>query len=262
MTSSSSSIISALSDGVLTVTINRPGARNALRVQDKRELTQVVRDLSLDEVRCIVLTGSEDKAFCAGSDLKEMADMDATTCLVMEEVEASLHETIMRCPVPVLAAINGWALGTGCELVIVSDLSFADPGAHFGQPEILNGAPTPIQAALLPRIIGLTRARWLAYTGEAIDAQTALAWGLINEVTGPGEALARATAVARRIVERVHPTSMKLQKRIVDSWVRYPFDAAVASSMYVTSSAYNSGWPQSAATRMRERVAAERQQRQ
>lgn len=236
--------------------INRPESRNALRVADKEELTRVISGVRLGEVRAIVLTGSGDKAFCAGSDLKEMAGMDATSCLAMEEVEVRLHEAIMRCPVPVLAAVTGWALGTGCVLVASCDLVFADPQSRFGQPEILNGAPTPIQGALLPRIVGLTRARWLVYTGRSIDAETALAWGLINEITAGGQALARATELAHELAEQVHPTSMMLQKRIVDSWVRDPFDASVMSSMYVTSSAYNSGWPQSAATRMRERSGA------
>lgn len=248
-----SSIISESHDGILTLVIDRPASRNALRVADKNELTEAISAATVDQVRCIVLTGAGDKAFCAGSDLKEMAAMDATTCLAMEEVEVRLHEAIMRCPVPVLAAVNGWALGTGCELVAACDLVFADPRAQFGQPEILNGAPTPIHGALLPRIIGLTRARWLVYTGQPIDARTALEWGLVNEVTDPGSALTRATEVARELTQRVHPTSMMLQKRIVDSWVRQPFDAAVTASMYITSSAYNSGWPQSAAARMRER---------
>ncbi len=252
----STSITSEFREGILTLVINRPASRNALRVQDKEALTRIFQGVRLGEVRCIVLTGAEDKAFCAGSDLKEMAGMDATSCLAMEEVEVRLHEAIMHCPVPVLAAVTGWALGTGCVLVAACDLVFADPKSQFGQPEILNGAPTPIQGALLPRIIGLTRARWLVYTGRPIDAETALAWGLINEITESGEALVRATEVARELAERVHPTSMMLQKRIVDEWVRYPFDAAVTSSMYITSSAYNSGWPQSAATRMRERAGA------
>ncbi len=250
-------IITDLADGVLTITINRPEARNALRVQDKQLLTSIIRDIDTTEVRVMVLTGAGEKAFCAGSDLKEMAQMDASLCLAMEEVEAALYESMMTSPVLIIAAITGWALGTGCELAIVSDLALADPSSHFGQPEVLNGAPTPIQGALLPQIIGLGRARWLAHTGRTIDATTALAWGMLADVTLPGQALAVATELARDLARDVHPVSMKLQKRIVDSWIRYPFDAAVSASMYITSSAYNSGWPQSAAVRSRERANAE-----
>lgn len=254
MSDATDSIRSELSEGVLTVWINRPEARNALRVQDKRALTDLIRGIDTDWVRAIVLTGAGEVSFCAGSDLKEMAQMDATTCLFMEEVEAALHETIMTCPVLVVAAVNGWALGTGCELTISCDLAIADPSARFGQPEVLNGAPTPIQGALLPQIIGLGRARWLAHTGRMIDAATALDWGMLAELSAPGEALAAARTLAAELARDVHPVSMKLQKRIVDSWIRQPFDAAVSGSMYITSSAYNSGWPQSAASRSRERA--------
>lgn len=256
MSDNAPAILSDLVDGVLTLTINRPEARNALRVRDKQLLTALIRDVDTAGVRVIVLTGSGDKAFCAGSDLKEMAGMDATTCLAMEEVEAAMHDAIMVCPLLVIAAVTGWALGTGCELAIASDLAVADPGAHFGQPEVLNGAPTPIQGALLPRIVGLGRARWLAHTGRSIDAATALDWGMLAEVTEPGQALARATELARELARDIHPVSMKLQKRIVDSWIRQPFDAAVSGSMYLTSSAYNTGWPQSAASRSKERTNA------
>ncbi|HEY9474725.1 MAG TPA: enoyl-CoA hydratase/isomerase family protein [Mycobacteriales bacterium] len=234
---------------VMVVTIDRPEARNALRVQDKVRLTEILTAAGRGEARCVVLTGAGDKAFCAGSDLKEMAGMDATTCLQMEEVEATLHDVTMRLPIPVVAAVNGWALGTGCELVVTSDIVLADPSARFGQPEILNGAPTPIQAALLPRIIGLGRARWLVYTGQTIDARTAAEWGMVSVVTEPGASLARAVETARELV-KVHPVSMALQKRIVDSWIRDSFDSSVWSSKYVTASAYNSGWPQSAVERM------------
>lgn len=254
MSDPSAPIRSELSEGVLTISINRPQARNALRVGDKVLLTDLIRGIDTEQVRVIVLTGVGDVAFCAGSDLKEMAGMDATSCLAMEEVEVALHEAIMVCPVLVIAAVNGWALGTGCELAISCDLAVADPAAHFGQPEVLNGAPTPIQGALLPRIVGLGRARWLAHTGRSIDAATALEWGMLAQVSDPGQALATATALAAELARDVHPVSMKLQKRIVDSWIRQPFDAAVSGSMYITSSAYNSGWPQSAAARSHERA--------
>jgi enoyl-CoA hydratase len=234
MSDQTDSIRSELSDGVLTIWINRPEARNALRVQDKRALTDLIRGIDTDQVRAIVLTGTGDVSFCAGSDLKEMADMDATLCLSMEEVEAALHDTIMTCPVVVIAAVNGWALGTGCELTISCDLAIADPAAHFGQPEVLNGAPTPIQGALLPQIVGLGRARWLAHTGRMIDAATAQDWGMLAGLSAPGEVLVAARTLAAELARDVHPVSMKLQKRIVDSWIRQPFDAAVNGSMYIT----------------------------
>lgn len=238
---------------VLTVTINRPNARNALRVADKRHITGILEDAAAGNARCIVLTGAGGHAFCAGSDLKEMSEMDTAGFLAMQQVEADMYNAIMRSPLPVIAAVHGWALGTGCVLAAASDLVVADPGANFGQPEILNGAPTPIHGALLPRIVGLNRARWLVLTGRTITAATAQQWGLVSQVSAPGAALTEAQALAATLVEDVHPGSMALQKRIVDSWVRQSFDAAVDGSMFIAATAYGSGWPQSAAVRMRGR---------
>lgn len=252
MTSSDDPIHVATSGQVLTVTINRPGAMNALRVQDKLQITSLLR-AAADEVRCVVLTGGGEKAFCAGSDLKEMAAMDTADFLVMQDVEADMYNAIMRSPLPVIAAVEGWALGTGCVLTAACDLVVAGRTARFGQPEILNGAPTPIHGALLPRIIGLNRARWLVLTGRTITASTAWEWGMVHELVADGGAQAGAEALAAEVVDSVHPTSMALQKRIVDSWVRQPFDAAVEGSKFIAASAYGSGWPQSADTRMRDR---------
>jgi enoyl-CoA hydratase/carnithine racemase len=245
-----SAVLAEVADGVLTITVNRPQARNALRVEDKRRITGLMSRARGPEVRCVLLTGAGEKAFCAGSDLKEMSAMDGASFLEMQEAESAMYDAIMRCPMPLFAAVRGWALGTGCVLTAVCDLVFADPAAKFGQPEILNGAPTPIHGALLPRVIGLSRARWLVLTGRTIDATTAERWGLVNQVSAPGAVLATARELAVELARTVHPSSMALQKRIIDSWVRYPFDAAVMSSMYVAASAYGSGWPQSAADRM------------
>ncbi|GAA3734687.1 hypothetical protein GCM10022239_08500 [Leifsonia bigeumensis] len=242
-----------LSGHVLTVTINRPAARNALRVADKRRIADILDEAAAGDARCVVLTGAGDQAFCAGSDLKEMSKMDTAGFLAMERVEAQMYDAIMRNPLPVIAAVHGWALGTGCVLAAASDLVVADPGANFGQPEILNGAPTPIHGALLPRIVGLNRARWLVLTGRTITAATALDWGLVSEVSPPGAALDVAQTLAASLVEDVHPGSMALQKQIVDGWVRHSFGAAVDGSMFIAATAYGSGWPQSAAARMRGR---------
>lgn len=252
MTSSDDPITVTTTGQVLTVTINRPGAMNALRVRDKLEITSIL-EAAADGARCIVLTGDGQRAFCAGSDLKEMAAMDAADFLVMQDAEADMYNAIMRSPVPVIAAVEGWALGTGCVLTAACDLVVAGSAAKFGQPEILNGAPTPIHGALLPRIIGLNRARWLVLTGRTITASTAREWGMVHEIAAEGGALATARELAAELVDHVHPTSMALQKRIVDSWVRQPFDASVEGSKFIAASAYGSGWPQSADARMRDR---------
>ena len=244
------SIMVSRIDNIVRLVIDRPAKRNAMRVEDKSALTEQVTAAARGGARAIVLRGAGDRSFCAGSDLTQMSMMSEAEFLVMQDVEAAMYDAIMRCPLPVIAAVGGWALGTGCLLAAVSDFCIAEPTARFGQPEILNGAPTPIHGALLPRLLGLRRARWLALTGHTISADTALAWGLVDEVVEPGHAEERAIALATDLAEATHSTSMALQKRIIDSWIRQPFDSAVEASKFVAASAYASGWPQSASQRM------------
>lgn len=236
---------------VLVITLNRPQVRNAMRIQDKRALTTAINEAT--DIGAIVLTGEGDKAFCAGSDLKEMSALSTEEYLEMQYAENAMYEAIMRSRVPVVAAIHGWALGTGCVLAAACDFVIADPTAVFGQPEVLNGAPTPLHGALLPGIIGLNRARRMVLTGQTINADTAERWGLVHEILAEGKALDEAITFAQELADSTHPSSMALQKRIVESWIRYPFDAAVNGSMYMSASAYGSGYPQSAAERIRGR---------
>lgn len=236
---------------VLVVALNRPHARNAMRIEDKRALTTIIAEAN--EVGAIVLTGAGEKAFCAGSDLKEMSALSTEEYLEMQYAENAMYEAIMRSRVPVVAAIHGWALGTGCVLAAACDFVIADPTAVFGQPEILNGAPTPLHGALLPGIIGLNRARRMVLTGQTVDAGLAEQWGLVHSIAAEGKALEEAVDFAQELADSTHPSSMALQKRIIESWIRYPFDAAVNGSMYMSASAYGSGYPQSAAERIRGR---------
>lgn len=236
---------------VLVVSLNRPHVRNAMRIEDKRSLTIVIKEAT--DVGAIVLSGAGDKAFCAGSDLKEMSALSTEEYLEMQYAENAMYEAIMRSRVPVVAAVHGWALGTGCVLAAACDFVIADPTAVFGQPEVLNGAPTPLHGALLPGIIGLNRARRLVLTGQTLSADLAEQWGLVHSIAAEGKVLDEATDFAQELAESTHPSSMALQKRIVESWIRYPFDASVNGSMYMSASAYGSGYPQSAAKRIRGR---------
>lgn len=246
-------IITELKGEVLHVTINRPQARNALRIEDKRRLTAAISSTEVAR-RAVVISGAGDAAFCAGSDLKEMSALDIEQYLEMQYAENALYESIMRSRVPVVAAIQGWALGTGCVLAAACDFVFAETSATFGQPEVLNGAPTPLHGALLPSIIGLNWARWMVMTGRTISASLAQQWGLVHSITPTGEAPVQAIEFAQELADSTHPSSMALQKRIVESWIRHPFDAAVDGSMYMSTVSYGSGYPQSAAGRMHGRT--------
>lgn len=254
MTDKRGAITEHLDGDCLVVTINRPDKRNALRVVDKLTLTETLVRAPQQGAASVVIHGSGETSFCAGSDLLEMSAMSAAEFLLMQDVEADLYDAMMRCPLPIITAVRGWALGTGCVLAAVSDFCIADPDANLGQPEVLNGAPTPIHGALLPRLIGLRRARRLVLTGRPITAHTALEWGLVDEVAPAGGALERACALAFEITAAAHPSSIALQKRIVDGWVRQPFDGAVEASKFMAAAAYSTGWPQTAHKRSRERT--------
>jgi enoyl-CoA hydratase/carnithine racemase len=231
-------------EAVAAVTLDRPDARNALRVEDKLELARVIDQLAQAEVRAIVLTGSGDRAFCAGTDIKEMADFSVEEGMAMLAVEARMFESVLRAPIPIIAAVNGFALGAGCVLAYCCDLAVATAGATFGQPEVRNGVPAPVQAALLPQVIGLGRARWLLYTGSVLTADQACQAGLIGEVVAE-DALSRGLEVAR-MVAQLPARGVRLQKEIVNGWIRMPFDGAVSSSIYVAGSAFVGDEPREA----------------
>ncbi|AEA28870.1 Enoyl-CoA hydratase/isomerase (plasmid) [Pseudonocardia dioxanivorans CB1190] len=215
------SITTRLQGDVLHLTINRPRARNALRIADKQALTATIAGRASTS-RAIVLSGAGEAAFCGGSDLEEMSALDVEQYLEMQYVENALYESIMRSRVPVVAAVHGWALGTGCVLAAACDFVFADTSATFGQPEVLNGAPTPLHGALLPSIIGLNRARWMVLTGRTASAELAQQWGMVHSVTAAGGAAAQTIVFAQDLADSTHPSSMALQKGIVESWIRHP----------------------------------------
>jgi enoyl-CoA hydratase/carnithine racemase len=226
---------------------------NALRVRDKQQITDIIGAVDTGSTRSVIIHGAGERAFCAGSDLKEMAQFDFHSFLQMEKVEAALYEAIIDCPVPVIAAVQGWALGTGCVLAAVCDLSIATHDSTFGQPEVRNGAPTPIHGAILPRIIGFGRARWLVLTGRTINATTAQHWGLVSMVAPDAQVMSKAKDLAAELAA-MNPASLSLQKVILRSWLKAPFDAAVDASTFVAASAYVGKWPASAAERMQGRT--------
>jgi enoyl-CoA hydratase/carnithine racemase len=251
--SSSTTVHVSVADDVACVTIDRPEVRNALRTEDKQRLAETLLGLGDDGARAIVVTGAGDQAFCAGTDIKEMADFTVTDGIAMLKAEAHLFDAVLRVPVPVIAAVNGVAFGAGCVLAYCCDLTVAANSARFGQPEVRNGVPAPVQAALLPQVVGLGRARWLLYTGEVLDAEAALRAGLVGEVIADEGLQDRALELARHVAAQP-PVGVGLQKHIVGSWIREPFDAAVASSVYVAATSFASGEPAEAIRRFLERA--------
>lgn|SRR5690554_2277427 len=206
-------LVSEVVDGVLTITLNRPEAYNALRTQLLSELADVLQSCTDDDsVRAVVVTGNE-KVFAAGADIKEMAALDAVGVLNDPRV---LHwRRIAQFPKPLIAAVNGFALGGGCELVMHADIVIAGDNAQFGQPEINLGIiPGAGGTQRLIRTVGKSMAMQLVLSGEFISAHQARDFGLISEVTIPERSLERATELARKIATKP-PIAVRQAKEVL-----------------------------------------------
>jgi enoyl-CoA hydratase len=202
-------------DRVALITINRPDKRNALNIQTRQEGAAVLEALrDDDEVRVVVITGAGDKAFIAGADIGEFA---GRTALTQRDVMTgrSLFTAIDAFPKPVIAMINGYCLGGGCELALSCDLRIASDKASFGQPEINLGIiPGGGGTQRLTRLVGEGKAMELILTGDIIDAQTAYQIGLVNTVVPAADLEAKTMELANRIAEK-SPIALRMAKESV-----------------------------------------------
>ncbi|BDV41843.1 crotonase [Geotalea uraniireducens] len=191
-------------EGVVTVTINRPAALNALNREMLEELAAVINELAADQaVRVIILTGAGERAFVAGADIAVMREMAPAAARELALLGQGVCRAIERCPKPVIAAVNGFALGGGCELALSCDIRLAAESARFGQPEVNLGIiPGFGGSQRLPRLVGRGRALELLLTGEMIDAQEAWRLGLVNRVVPAAELLAEVRGLARKIAAK------------------------------------------------------------
>jgi enoyl-CoA hydratase len=192
-------ILEKKDDGIAQITFNRPEAYNALNIQTRAEFTEAMNDVTNDDsVKVIVLTGA-GKSFIAGSDIKEM---QATTPIMAHNI-VRLGEIIENCPKPVIAKINGFALGGGCEVAMACDILVAHEKAKFGQPEINLGIiPGGGGTQRLARLVGMAKAKELIYTGDMIKADEAERIGLINKVVPIDELDACVQEIAVKIAKK------------------------------------------------------------
>ena len=199
--------------GYAVVQFNRPEVLNAINIQLMVELVDALEMLDKDdEVRCIVLTGNE-KAFAAGADIKEMADASAMEMLQRDQF--ARWDRIRKIKKPLIAAVSGFALGGGCELMMTCDIVVASESAKIGQPEINLGViPGAGGTQRLTRAVGKVKAMEMVLTGKTIGAQEALEWGLINKVVPVEYYLQEAKDLAKEIAEKA-PVAVKLAKESV-----------------------------------------------
>jgi naphthoate synthase len=203
-----------VNEGVALITINRPDRYNALRGRTVDELLSAFKYAWVDKaVGAVILTGAGEKAFCTGGDQKERAEKGnyGETETGMFEIEA-LHKIIRAIPKPVIAAVNGFAIGGGHVLHVLADLSIASTTAKFGQVGPRVGSfDAGFGSAYLARVVGEKRAREIWFLCEQYDAQTAERWGLVNKVVPPDELISAAMEWAKKVVA-LSPTAIKSLK--------------------------------------------------
>ena len=228
---------------VARVTLDNPRKLNILDRAALAALAQAMRDAEEHEgLRAVVLTGAGDKAFIGGANLDDLAALDPASARDFIGLMHGACAAMRDCPVPVIARVNGWCLGGGLEIAAACDLRIAAEGAMFGMPEVRLGIPSVVEAALLPRLMGTGRARWLVMTGETIDAREALAWGLVERVV-PAARLDAAVDAALDAILAGSDEAIRAQKRLCALWEEAPLDAAVRASIDEFARSYESGEP-------------------
>lgn len=212
--------------GILT--INQPETLNALNISVLKELGQAFDKFAEDaELRVIVLTGA-GRSFVAGADIAEMSGLDAEAGKIFGQLGASVFRKIELSEKIVIAAVNGYALGGGCELALACDIRMASEKAKFAQPETgLGIVPGFSGTQRLPRIIGVGKAKELIYTGRVIDAAEACRIGLVNSVTEPGMLLSEAVKMAEQIASR-SPLAVQYAKEAINRGIETDIDTGIA----------------------------------
>lgn len=229
--------------GVATLTIARAGKMNVLGTPVLDSLHDALRQLADDDsIRALVLTGSGEHAFVGGADLKEMVALEPASARRFISRLRDVCDAVRRFPVPVVARVRGWCLGGGLELAAACDMRIADASARFAMPEVKMGIPSVIHAALLPRLIGSARTRWLVLSAEVIDARRALDWGLVDAVVDAG---ALDDEIERTVAGIVScgPQVMRAQKALLNAWDDMPLEDGIALSVDTFGDAFATGEP-------------------
>jgi enoyl-CoA hydratase len=202
---------------LLQVTLNRPKAANAFNTQMGREMLDLWTRLisETDHIRCVVLTGAGERAFCAGADLKERQGMSDADWHRQHEIFERAVWTMIDCPLPVIAAVNGAAFAGGFELVLAADFAYATRGARFAFTEVTIGIMPGVGGTQnLPRAAGERRAKEIVMTGRPFTADEAVAWGILNRVCEPAELMPSVLATARAIAANA-PLAVRQAKKSI-----------------------------------------------
>ncbi len=228
-----------IDESIATLTIDRPEVRNALNRETVDEALHALSALAVnDDAGVLIVTGAGESSFVSGSDIGDIRTRTRTEGLAA--IASSLCTAVERFPRPTIAAINGYALGGGCELALACDIRVASESAKFGQPELALGIiPAAGGTQRLPRVVGLGWAKHLVLTGEIVDAKQALAIGLVTIVTPVGQLQVRARELAKKIL-RQGPLAARLAKVALNASSRVDLDSGLLIETLAQAICYES----------------------
>ena len=225
---------------ILLMTLNRPEALNALNAQVLEDLDKALDGVDLKIVRCLVITGAGDRAFAAGADIAAMADMGPEEAAAFSRRGNAVFRRIESFPLPTIAAVNGYALGGGCELSMACDIRLCSENAVFGQPEVTLGiTPGFGGTQRLMRLIGMGKAKELIFSARTVKATEALEMGLVNGVYPAEELLPAAKKLAARIARNA-PIAVRACKAAMNEGVDQAMDEAIVTEVREFSGCFTS----------------------
>jgi enoyl-CoA hydratase len=228
---------------VVTVSINNAARLNCLGQAQISAFIDAVTALADDpDLRVLIVTGEGDRAFMGGANLHELGALDPPRARDFLTLIHRMCKVLRDLPVPVIARVNGFCLGAGLEVMAACDMHIASDNALFGMPEVKIGLPSVVEAALLPQLIGWGRTKLLLYTGDNIDARTALEWGLVEKVVPAADLDAALDRWVASIVES-GPKAIRLQKELIREWEAMPVNDAIEAGIRCMYRAYQSEEP-------------------
>lgn len=229
--------VERLGEHLLLVTFNRPDVANAVNTETGRELIALFSALQHDpeNYRAVVLTGAGERHFCAGADLKQRQGMTNEEWRAQHAVFERMRQSLLNCPIPLIGAINGAAYAGGCEMVLCCDFAYASTNARFALTEVKIGVmPGGSGTQTMPRAVGERRAKEFIFSAQPINAQQALAWGLVNKVCSPDTLLDETIAVAKRVCANAPLSILQAKKAI-----HFGMQADLRTGMAFEIEAYN-----------------------
>jgi enoyl-CoA hydratase len=228
---------------VATISIDNAARMNCLGLVQITAFIEAVTTLADDPaLRVLIVTGEGDRAFMGGANLHELSKLDAPKARDFLTLIHRMCKSLRDLPVPVVARVNGFCLGAGLEVMAACDLHIASANAIFGMPEVKIGLPSVVEAALLPQLIGWGRTKLLLYTGDNIDARTALDCGLVEKIVPATDLDAALGKWVDSIIE-AGPEAIRLQKELIREWEIMPVSDAIEAGIRCMHRAYQSGEP-------------------